>query len=34
MSHAFVVLLAYIAAMGGLAFWAFQRKDIGGATGA
>ena len=34
MSHAFTVLLAYMAAMGALTFWAIRRKDIGGAGGA
>ena len=34
MLHAFVVLTVYILVLGGLAFWQFQRKDIGGASGA
>ena len=33
MLHAFLVLLGYMAVLGGLAFWRFQRKDIGGASG-
>ena len=32
--HAFLVLAAYIIALGGLAFWHFQRKEIRGASGA
>ena len=32
--HAFLVLAVYIIALGGLAFWHFQRKDIRGASGA
>lgn len=32
--HAFLVLAAYIMALGGLAFWRFQRKDVGGPSGA
>ena len=34
LSHSFVVLAAYLLVLGGLAFWHFQRKDIGGASGA
>ena len=34
MLHAFFVLLVYMAVLGGLAFWNFQRKDIAGAGGA
>ena len=34
MLHAFVVLTVYVLVLGGLAFWWFQRKDIGGASGA
>ena len=33
MLHAFLVLTAYMVILGGLAIWAFQRRDIGGATG-
>ena len=33
MLHAFLVLMTYMAVLGGLALWAFQRRDIGGATG-
>ena len=29
MTHAFIVIAAYMMALGGLAFWNFQRKDIG-----
>ena len=31
--HAFLVILAYIAVLGGAALWLFQRKDIAGAKG-
>ena len=31
--HAILVLLGYMAVLGGLAFWHFQRMDIGGASG-
>ena len=31
--HAFLVLTAYIAVLGGAALWLFQRKDIAGARG-
>ena len=31
--HAFLVMLAYIAALGAAAFWIFQRRDITGAKG-
>jgi ABC-2 type transport system permease protein len=31
--HAFVVLLAYLVALGGGAFWLFQRRDVTGASG-
>ena len=34
MLHAFLVLIAYTLVLVGLAFWHFQCKDIGGATGA
>ena len=34
MSHAFLVLLGYMVVFAGLLFWNFQRKDIGGASGA
>ena len=32
--HAFLVLASYMIALGGLAFWRFQRKDVGGPSGA
>ena len=32
--HAFLVILAYIVALGGSALWLFQRRDIAGAKGA
>ena len=31
--HSFLVLLTYTALIGGLAFWLFQRRDVGGPTG-
>ena len=31
--HAFVVVLVYAVVLGGLAFWSFQRRDVGGASG-
>jgi ABC-type transport system involved in multi-copper enzyme maturation permease subunit len=31
--HAFVVLLAYLVALGGGAFWLFQRRDVTGVSG-
>ena len=33
LSHAFIVLATYLLVLGGLAFWHFQRKDIGGGVG-
>lgn len=31
--HALLVLLSYMAVMGAVAFWHFQRRDIRGADG-